>query len=47
MVETTSKRPIGMFAFKAIGLAGYFVPAIYNAETILPDHDALAKAELA
>ena len=28
-----------------IGLIGYFIPAIYNAETILPDHDALAKAE--
>jgi hypothetical protein len=30
-----------------VGLAGYFVPAIYNAETILPDYDALAKAESA
>ena len=28
-----------------IGLAGYFIPAIYNAETILPDHDTLASAE--
>jgi len=28
-----------------VGVAGYFVPAIYNAETILPDHDALPKAE--
>lgn len=28
-----------------IGLAGYFVPAIHNAESILPDHDELAKAE--
>ena len=28
-----------------VGLMGYFIPAIYNAETILPDHDALAKAE--
>ena len=28
-----------------VGLAGYFVPSIYNAEVILPDHDALAKAE--
>jgi len=28
-----------------VGLAGYFVPVIYNAETILPDHDALAHAE--
>jgi hypothetical protein len=27
-----------------VGIAGYFVPAIYNAETILPDHDALPKA---
>ncbi len=25
-----------------VGLAGYFVPAIYNAETLLPDHDTLA-----
>lgn len=28
-----------------VGAAGYFVPAIHNAETILPDHDELAKAE--
>jgi MFS transporter, DHA3 family, macrolide efflux protein len=32
-------------AAAVVGLLGYFVPAIYNAETILPDHDALAKAE--
>jgi len=30
-----------------VGLTGYFYPAIRNAETILPDHDALAKAETA
>ncbi len=30
-----------------VGLLGYFIPAIYNAEEILPDHDTLAKAELA
>ena len=28
-----------------VGLSGYFVPVIYNAETILPDHDTLAKAK--
>ena len=28
-----------------VGAAGYFIPAIHNAETILPDHDELAKAE--
>jgi hypothetical protein len=28
-----------------VGLAGYFIPAIYNAETILPDHDQLQKVE--
>ncbi len=28
-----------------VGLAGYFVPAIRNADTILPDHDALEKAD--
>lgn len=28
-----------------VGLMGYFIPAIYNAEAILPDHDTLAKAE--
>jgi MFS transporter, DHA3 family, macrolide efflux protein len=28
-----------------VGLLGYFIPAIYNAEAILPDHDVLAKAE--
>lgn len=27
------------------GLIGYFIPAIHNAETILPDHDQLAKAD--
>jgi len=25
-----------------VGIGGYFVPAIYNAETMLPDHDILA-----
>ncbi len=28
------------------GLAGYFIPAIHNAETILPDHDELPKADV-
>lgn len=28
-----------------IGLLGYFIPAVHNAETILPDHDQLAKIE--
>ncbi|MBX3037124.1 MAG: MFS transporter [Anaerolineales bacterium] len=28
-----------------VGVAGYFVPAIYKAETMLPDHDELKKAE--
>jgi hypothetical protein len=28
-----------------IGVVGYSIPQIFNAETILPDHDALAKAE--
>jgi hypothetical protein len=28
-----------------VGLAGYFIPAVHNAESILPDHDELAKAE--
>ena len=26
-----------------VGIAGYFVPAIHNAETILPDHDRMPK----
>lgn len=30
-----------------VGLAGYFFPAIHNAETILPDHDVLPKADAA
>lgn len=34
----------GLFSVFA-GLAGYFVPAIHNAETILPDHDELPKAD--
>jgi hypothetical protein len=29
------------------GLTGYFVPAIYNAETILPDHDVKTVTETA
>lgn len=28
-----------------VGLAGYFVPAIRNAEDILPDHDQIARVE--
>ncbi|MCL4274877.1 MAG: MFS transporter [Anaerolineales bacterium] len=28
-----------------VGAAGYFIPAIYNAETVLPDHDELPKAD--
>lgn len=32
-------------ASAVVGLLGYFIPAIYNAESILPDHDAIAKAE--
>lgn len=28
-----------------VGLAGYFIPAVHNAESILPDHDELPKAE--
>ncbi len=28
-----------------VGLSGYFVPAIRNAESILPDHDALPAAQ--
>lgn len=28
-----------------VGLAGYFIPAIHNAETILPDHDELKKVD--
>ena len=30
-----------------VGLFGYFIPPIYNAETLLPDHDTLARAEAA
>jgi len=33
------------FAASLVGLIGYFFPAIYNAEAILPDHDTLARAE--
>ena len=29
----------GAFGGLLAGLTGYFIPAIYNAETILPDHD--------
>lgn len=28
-----------------VGLAGYFIPAVHNAESILPDHDELPKVE--
>ena len=30
-----------------VGSAGYFVPAIRDAESILPDHDALPTAQVA
>lgn len=33
------------FGAAAVGLAGYFLPAIREAETILPDHDQLKPAE--
>ena len=29
----------------SVGLMGYFIPSIRNAEDILPDHDELAKVE--
>ena len=32
-------------AASLVGLLGYFFPAVYNAEAILPDHDELARAE--
>ena len=32
-------------ASAVVGLLGYFIPAIYNAETILPDYDALGQAK--
>jgi len=28
-----------------VGLSGYFIPAIHNADTLLPDHEELPKAE--
>jgi len=28
-----------------VGVLGYFIPYIYNSETILPDHDTLARTE--
>lgn len=28
-----------------VGAVGYFIPAIHNAETVLPDHDELPKAD--
>ena len=28
-----------------IGFTGYFIPAIHNAETALPDHDQLEKVD--
>lgn len=34
----------GLFSM-LVGVAGYFVPAIYKAETMLPDHDELKKVE--
>ncbi len=33
------------FAAMIVGLTGYFIPAIHNAESILPDHDEIALAE--
>lgn len=34
----------GLFSV-LVGAAGYFIPAIHNAESLLPDHDQLARAE--
>jgi len=28
-----------------VGLAGYFIPAVRDAESVLPDHDALSVVE--
>jgi MFS family permease len=36
----------GLGAF-LVGLTGYFIPVIHNAENILPDHDTLSAAETA
>jgi hypothetical protein len=30
-----------------VGIAGYFVPAIRNAEAILPDHDTSSDTQVA
>lgn len=35
------------FAAALVGLAGYFVQPVYQVETVLPDHDALVRAEAA
>ena len=43
MEEISTKHPCGMRVM--VGFAGYFYPAIRNAEDILPDHDELPKAE--
>ncbi|WKZ36019.1 MAG: MFS transporter [Anaerolineales bacterium] len=51
LVGTGSGAGMGLIIFFCgllvvlVGLAGYFIPAIHNAETILPDHDELAKVE--
>ncbi len=37
----------GAFGGLLAGLVGYFIPAIYNAETVLPDHDTSAVTESA
>ncbi|HSL31685.1 MAG TPA: MFS transporter, partial [Anaerolineales bacterium] len=33
------------FVAALVGLVGYFIPAVYHAETLLPDHDTLPEAE--
>jgi MFS family permease len=51
LVGTGPGAGMGLIIFFAglisvtVGVAGYFIPAIHNAESILPDHDQLAKAE--
>jgi DHA3 family macrolide efflux protein-like MFS transporter len=52
LVGTGTGSGMGLLLFfcgllgSAVGLAGYFYPAIRNAEDILPDHDLLPKADV-
>ena len=47
MVDRHNRKTMMMVSDLVAGLIGYFIPAIYNAETILTDYDAYTGVESA